>query len=104
MKQESVKHLADGATISAVSTGASSYFGWFTFVNENAPGIGVLLSFFFGVIGLIFYWLTWKKSMLAEANKKELAKHGEKLDSHIKESTEQFKYLGDGIEALLARK
>ena len=111
MKQESVKHLADGATISAVSTGASSYFGWFTFINENAPGIGVLLSFFFGVIGLIFYYLTWKKSTLAEtnkkeldSNKKELANHGDKLDAHIKESTEQFKFLGDGIKTLLDRK
>jgi hypothetical protein len=84
------KHLADGATISAVGSGASSYFGWFEFVNDNAAGIGVLLSFFFGSIGLIFYWLTWKKSTLADENKINLTSHAEKLDGHIVKSDSQF--------------
>jgi len=104
VKLESAKHLADGATTLAISTGASSYFGWFTFINSNAPGIGVLLSFFFGVTGLIFYFMTWQKSTLADENKKVIDKHGKKLDSHIEESTEQFKFLGDGIKTLLDRK
>lgn len=89
MKQESVKHLADGATTLAVSSGASSYFGWFTFINENAPGVGVILSFLFGVIGIIFYWLTWSKLTLAEENKK-------KLDNHIVETR-------TGINSILSK-
>jgi len=100
MKEEIIAH---SATTLAVGAGASSYFEWFTFINTNAPGIGILLSFFFGTAGLIFYFLTWKKSTLADQNKKELSEQGEKLDSHIIESTEQFKYLGDGIKTLLAR-
>ena len=98
MKQESVKALADGATISAVSTGASSYFGWFTFINTNAPGIGVLLSLIFGSIGLIFYYLTWKKSTLADSNR-------DRLDEHIIETKEGFDKLDikfdDGIKSIL---
>ena len=101
MKQESVKALADGATISAVSTGASSYFGWFTFINANAPGIGVLLSLVFGSIGLIFYYLTWKKSTLADTNKEKIDDHGDRLDDHIKETREEFKKVGDGLELIL---
>ena len=101
MKQETGKLLADGATISAVSTGASSYFGWFDFVNANAPGIGILLSFFFGVIGLIFYWLTWKKATLADENKKTIKDNGEKLDLHINETRNDFKSVNDGIESIL---
>ena len=71
MKQDIIAH---SATTLAVGTGASSYFGWFTFINANAPGIGILLSFFFGTAGLIFYFLTWKKSTLADNNEKRLDK------------------------------
>ncbi len=91
MKQESVKALADGAIISAVSTGANSYFGWFTFINANAPGIGVLLSLVFGVVGLVFYYLTWKKSTLADTNK-------DRLDEHIIETRDEFKKLDTKID------
>ena len=94
MKQESVKHLADGATTLAVSAGASSYFEWFTFLNANAPGIGVLLSLVFGLIGLIFYYLNWKKSTLADDNK-------DRLDAHIEETREEFKVVNNGIESIL---
>jgi hypothetical protein len=94
VKQESVKHLADGATTLAVGSGASSYFGWFVFVNNNAAGIGVLLSFFFGVVGLIFYWLTWRKSTLADENKT-------KLDEHIEETKEEFKNVNSGLSEIL---
>ena len=103
MKQETGKLLADGATISAVSTGASSYFGWFDFINANAPGIGILLSFFFGVIGLIFYWLTWKKSTLAESNKKDLANHIVAFNEHKIETSDQFKSVNDGITEILGK-
>lgn len=94
MKQESVKHLADGATTLAVSTGASSYFGWFTFINANAPGIGVLLSLVFGLIGLVFYYLNWKKSILADDNK-------DRLDTHIEETREEFRIVNGGIDSIL---
>ena len=77
--------------MSAVGTGASSYFGLFTFINENAPGIGVLLSLVFGVVGLIFYYLTWKKATLADNNK-------DRLDEHIMETRDQHKKLDTKID------
>ena len=104
MKQEALQVVAHSATAAAVGTGAGNYLGWFSFINSNAPGIGVLLSCFFGVAGLIFYIMTWQKSTLADENKKGLAKQESKLDDHITESTKQFKQLDDGISTLLARK
>ncbi len=103
MKQESVKSLADGAMTLAVSSGASSYFGWFTFINDNAPGIGVLLSFMFGSIGIIFYYLTLKKSTLADENKRGLIVVAEKLDTHIVETTSQNNELKSGINSILEK-
>jgi len=96
VKQESLKVLADGATTLAVGSGASSYFGWFVFINEYAPGVGVILSFVFGVVGIIFYWLNQKKLTLADENKRgllvvaeKLDVHIEKLDTHIQDTNKQ---------------
>jgi len=94
VRQESVKHLADGATALAVSIGANSYLGWFTFINTNAPGIGVLLSLIFGLIGLVFYILNWRKLSLADDNKG-------RLDDHIKKTEKGFKKVDDGIASIL---
>jgi len=103
MKQETIKHLADGATISAVSSGASSYFGWFTFINENAAGIGVILSFLFGVTASVFYCLTWRKATLANENKKEIVSQGAKLDLHIDETREEFRTINNGVQSILRK-
>ena len=103
MKQESVKHLADGATTFAVGSGASSYFGWFVFINEYAPGVGVILSFIFGTIGIIFYYLNQKKLTLADENKLGLIIVTEKLDTHIKETTNQNNELKSGINSILEK-
>ena len=70
MKQETVKHLGDGATTLAVSTGMGS--SWLGFLNHNAAGIGVILTFIFGCIGVLFYYLNWKKTVQAEHNAKEI--------------------------------
>lgn len=103
MKQETLKHLGDGAIISAVSTGAINKLGWLSYLNENAGGIGLIITTFFGLIGLFFYYLTWKKSILADVNKIELIQHGEKLDAHIKETNNQFKCLNNGVKSILDR-
>lgn len=60
------------ASVTGAVTGANSYFGWFNFVNLNAPGIGVLLSIIFGIIGIIFMFKAAKKDKLANDNKKEI--------------------------------
>jgi len=103
VKTDTVRHFADGATTLAVGSGASSFFGWFTFINEYAPGIGVILSFIFGVIGLIFYYLTWRKTTLANENKKDLEIQSVKLDLHIEETREEFKTIGNGVADILRK-
>jgi len=91
VKQQTGEALAHGTTGLAISSGASSYFGWFIFINDNAPAIGVLLSGFFGFAGLIFYILTWRKSTLADQNKEDLEGINNKLDNHIIETREETK-------------
>lgn len=103
MKQETLKHLADGATISAVSTGIANKLGWFHFINENAAGIGVLLTAFFGIVGLVFYYLTWKKSTLSDENKQKIEFLGEAFDDHKEETKKQFECVHDGLSCILAK-
>ena len=70
MKNETTKHLADGVSALVISTGiASSIMG---FLNHNAAGLGVLVSLLGVVVASIFYYLNFKKSTLADDNKKEL--------------------------------
>lgn len=94
-----MKHLADGAMTLAVGSGASSYYGWFLFVNANAPGIGVILSFIFGAIGLVFYFLTWKKSTLADENKIGLDSLSKSFIDHKEETSLQFSQVNSGIQS-----
>lgn len=102
MKQHTSEVLGHGTTGLAVSSGASSYFGWFQFINDNAAGIGVLLSFVFGTIGAIFYFLTWRKSIQADQNKKDLEMLSTALDEHKEETKEEFKSVNDGISEILS--
>ena len=101
MNSEILKTSADGATTLAVGLGASSYLGAFDFINTNAPGIGIILSFVFGVIGLFFYWLTWKKSTLADENKKDLEDFKTDFDEHKTDTSKQFNSLNQGIDNIL---
>ena len=97
MKQETLKHFGDGAIISAVSTGAVNKLGWLHYLNENAGGIGLMVTTFFGLIGMVFYYLTWKKSTQSDQNKKELTELDKKLDNHVKETKNGFELLNQGL-------
>ena len=61
MKQEITKGLGDGAITLAVSSGVGTNLGWFEFINTNAPGLGFIASCAFGLIGTMFYYLTYLK-------------------------------------------
>lgn len=99
MKQELSKHLADGATTLAVSTGAtSSVLGY---INHYAAGIGVLCTIFFGLIGSFFYYITWKKSTLADQNKADIESLSIAFSDHKQETREEFKKVSSGIDEIL---
>lgn len=100
MKQETLKHFADGATISAVSTGVVNKLGFLHYLNVNAAGIGVLLTAFFGLIGLVFYYLTWKKSTQADQNKKDLSSLECAFSEHKTETNNQFMHVNSGIDEI----
>ena len=90
MKQETLKELAASSNILAASTGAgTSAWGvleYWDFINTNAAGIGVLLTFTFGVVAICLNTYNSIKLSKADKNEKDISSHGEKLDSHIKET------------------
>ena len=71
MKQEITRALGDGAIAIAVSGGIANDQGWFEFINTNASGLGFIASCFFGILGTMFYWLTFRKKT---ANSEKIAK------------------------------
>lgn len=83
MKQESLKHLTDGANTLVLSSGAgTSAWGaleYWNFVNTNAAGIGVLLTLFFGFMALAFNVYNSLKLNQTDKNKKQIEEHAEKL-------------------------
>ena len=77
MKQEITKAIGDGALTLAVSGGIATDQGWFEFINANAPGLGFITSCIFGVIGTVFYCLTFLKKT---KNSKKIEKMQAELD------------------------
>ncbi len=94
MKQEVTRALADGAAASAVSLGAATKFGWFVFINANAPALGFIASCIFGTIATVFYLLTYSKATQADQNKKD-------LQTHKKETEISFNRVNKGIDEIL---
>ena len=95
MKQESLKHIGDGALALAVGTGGvSSGLSFLDFINAYAAGLGFLSSVIFGIAGLVFYKLSLNKQNLAQQNKKD-------LDDFKEETTREFKKVNTGIESIL---
>ncbi len=93
MKQEITKALADGAIALAVGGGVANKLGWFAFINDNAPALGLIASCAFGVIGIIFYALTYSKSTLADKNEQRLlmqTKHLELLTNKVNKVLEKL--------------
>ena len=84
MKQEITKALGDGATTLAVSSGIVTNLGWFEFINANAPGLGFIASCIFGVIGTMFYWLTYLKRTKNSIKIAELELELARIDSRKK--------------------
>ena len=66
LNQETSKHIADVAMAVTTVTGAGS--SWLGYLNNNAAGIGVIMTFFFGVCGVAFYVMSYRKATLADAN------------------------------------
>lgn len=101
MKQDLARSLGDGAITLAVGSGAISSF--LAFLNSNAAGLGVLCTFFFGVIGVIFYYITWQKSTLADENKHHLDRLEGTLTGHIEKTETDFKKVASGIDSILKK-
>ena len=102
MKQEIVKVLTDGAntltTVSGIGTSAWGALEYWDFINTNAAGIGVLLTLLFGMVAIVFNFYNSLKLNQADKNKKDISGLGEKLDTHIIETTEEFKSLSGEVK------
>ncbi len=73
MKQDTLKALSDGLATSTVSLGiGTSSLSWLGFLNDNAAGLGVLLTFASFVIYFVFQILSHRKLSLADQNRIQL--------------------------------
>lgn len=73
MKQETLKALSDGLATSTVSLGiGTSSLSWLGFLNDNAAGLGVLLTFASFIIYFVFQIMSHRKLSLADQNKVHL--------------------------------
>ena len=70
MQPESAKLLGDAAVMLSLGTGVTTVAGnsWLSYLNNNAPAYGVLLTLIFGLCGIAFYVLSYKKATLADKN------------------------------------
>lgn len=80
MSGEITKALADGTAILAVSGGIGTNQGWFDFINANAPALGWMTSVFFGLIAIIFYYLTYRKTSGQEDNTRKIQELSDKIN------------------------
>lgn len=83
MNYDTAKALGDGAAALAVSTGASSYLGWFDFINQYASGIGVIISFLAFVSAVVFYIMTYNKPDNSSENAAKIMELQSELDDAI---------------------
>lgn len=86
MSQNTVKALADGAIATAATAGAGSYLGWFDFINQNAAGIGVIISFLSFVVAITFYVLTYRKPDNSRKNANKIME----LEAELNDAIEQI--------------
>lgn len=103
MKQELTKVLADGTVTLAVGGGIATKLGWFEFINVNASALGFLASVFFGVVATLFYLLTYLKATQSDENKKNLEKLELVTSDHIRDTSNSFKKVDNGIKEILTK-
>jgi hypothetical protein len=107
VKQESLKHLADGLTTLAVSTGAASgTLKYFEFMDAHSGSLGFLSATFFGSIGALFYYLNYRKGCQADENKRQMElnkkEHDQQLElvkAQVANNLSEFKSCLKAIEA-----
>ena len=83
MNYDTAKALGDGAAALAVSTGTVNYLGWFDFINQNAPGVSVIISFLAFVSAIIFYIVTYNKPDNSNKNSVKIMELQADLDDAI---------------------
>ena len=70
MKQTTSEIAGNTLIATATTLGAgSSYLGW---IGHHSAALGVIMSFCFGVIGMIFYYLNYRKATKADNNEQRI--------------------------------
>lgn len=106
MNHETLKAIGDGAIVAAAGTGGAST--WLNYVKEYDTVIGLFLTLFFGFVGILFYYLNWRKSIQADDNKRIIGEHREQIstlstafDSHKEQTKKEFQVVNSGISEIL---
>jgi hypothetical protein len=99
VKQDTLKALSDGLATSTVSLGiGTSSLSWLGFLNDNAAGLGVLLTFASFVIYFVFQILSHRKLSLADQNKLHL----ERIEKESKKELKLIKaQMTDNIDRVV---
>lgn len=87
MNQNTLEAIGSVLNVGVPATGVTiSVLRYWDFINANAAGIGVLITFFFGMIAVGFNLYNASKSRLSDKNSERVDRLEFKVDSHY-EST-----------------
>jgi len=70
VKQDTAKALVDGAAISATGTGILTSV--LAFFESNAAGIGAMCTVVFGIVYIIFQFMSYRKLTLSDTNQERI--------------------------------
>lgn len=101
MNQETLKTITDSLYVATGSTGAaSSALAYWEFVNTNAAGLGIGLTFIFGMVAVGFNIYSAKKYGLSDKNSEEISRVEAKVDSHHESTQETLGIIIDKLDNL----
>ncbi len=99
MNLDTAKILAGSSAKLSGSTGISTMI--MAYFQVNAAGIGALCTLITLIGYISFQWLAHTKTNQSIKNKEKIDDHGDRLESHIEETRDEFKKVGDGISSIL---
>lgn len=70
MKQETAKALVDGAAISVTGTGILTSL--LAFFEHYAAGIGAMCTVVFGIVYIVFQFMSYRKLTLSDTNQERI--------------------------------
>ena len=98
MKQNNIEHLAEATMTltkgAGVGTSVWGVMETWNFINTNAAGIGVILTFLFGIIAVCLNIYNARQVRASQGSKED-------LDSYINETKKKLHSLNQGVKKII---